>query len=288
VKAPEGTLVNPCFPAAVVGFPDVANRIYEVIMEALTPVMPDRVIAATSGTTTNTFFGGNHPTTGQPYVWYSINSQGGWGGKVGSDGWHNVCFIEANGWDIPAETIEYRYPWRVLEYKLRSDAAGAGQWRGGEGNYLALTPIDHDCIFTVNGDRASTPPYGVFGGKPGATARCTIRRQTGEVERVAATTMKADGVRLNKGDVIIIESTSGGGYGNPLERDVDLVRKDLRDGLISLESARSDYGVVADPKSFAIDREATQKLREQMWKAFEKVRDRLPTIDRKGYRLGSE
>ena len=80
VRAPAGSLVNPTFPSPAVGFPDVCNRIVEVLMEALTPVIPERVIAATSGTTTNVFFGGTDPRTGQPYVWYSINSQGGWGG----------------------------------------------------------------------------------------------------------------------------------------------------------------------------------------------------------------
>jgi len=105
VKAPAGSLVNPRFSAPAVGFPDVCNRIVDVVIAALAPVIPERVIAATSGTTCNTFLGGRHPATGDPYVWYSINSQGGWGGRASANGWHNVCFIEANGWDIPVETI---------------------------------------------------------------------------------------------------------------------------------------------------------------------------------------
>ena len=114
--------------------------------------------------------------------------------RRGADGWHNICFVEANGWDIPVETIEYRYPWRVLAYGLRTDTAGAGRWRGGEGNQLALTPLDHDAIFSLNGDRAVTRPYGLFGGKPGATARCTIRRPDGSDEPIAPETMKAERV----------------------------------------------------------------------------------------------
>lgn len=82
VKVPRGTLLNPEFPAPVVGFPDVCNRVFDVIMESLTPVLPKKIIASTSGTTTNCFFGGTHPATGKPYVWYSINSQGGWSGEV--------------------------------------------------------------------------------------------------------------------------------------------------------------------------------------------------------------
>src|SRR4029450_4233420 len=103
----------------------------DVIIAALAPVIPERVIAATSGTTCNAFLGGRHPITGDPYVWYSINSQGGWGGPAGANGWHNVCFIEANGWDIPVETIEYRYPWRGPTLPLRGGSAPARPREGG-------------------------------------------------------------------------------------------------------------------------------------------------------------
>jgi N-methylhydantoinase B len=263
VHAPEGTLVNPRFPAPAVGFPDVCNRIVDVIMKALTPVLPERAIASTSGTTTNSFFGGVDPATGQPYVWYSINSQGGWGARNGADGWHDTCFVEANGWDIPIETIEYRYPWRVVEYGLRRDSAGAGCWRGGEGSRLALTPLGHESVFSLNGDRAATPPYGLFGGRDGAGARCTITRRDGEVERIAPDTMKAQRITVRPGDVVVIEGTSGGGYGDPLERPVELVARDVLDGLVSVARARSEYGVVVD-EAGAVDLAATAVLRSEV------------------------
>jgi N-methylhydantoinase B len=285
LKAPSGTLVNPVFPAPAVGFPDVCNRIVDIIMEALTPAIPDRVIAATSGTTTNCFFGGLHPATRRPYVWYNINSQGGWGGRADGDGWHNVCFIEANGWDIPVETIEYRYPWRVVAYKLREDDSGAGKFRGGKGNYLALTPLGHEVNFAVNGDRAATAPYGVFGGKPGATGRCTIHRRDGTQERIAPEMMKADGVLIRSGDVVIIEAPSGGGYGNPLERDVELVRKDVRDGIVSLEAAQRDYGVVFQADGHWIDLAATERLRERMLRAYRARETELNGINWRPYTL---
>ncbi|MBV9608047.1 MAG: hydantoinase B/oxoprolinase family protein, partial [Acidobacteria bacterium] len=283
IKAPVGTMVNPVFPAAAVGFPDVCNRIVDVIMEALTPVMPERVIASTSGTTTNCFFGGMHPANARPYVWYNINSQGGWGGRGDGDGWHDVCFIEANGWDIPVETIEYRYPWRVLAYKLREDDSGAGKFRGGKGSYLALTPLGHDVEFAINGDRAVTAPYGLFGGKPGSTGRCTVYRSDGSTERIAPEMMKADGVVIRSGEVIIIEAPSGGGYGNPLERKVELVAKDVRDAIVSRESARLDYGVVFDDTGSHVDATATSELRERMRRAFQKREREFSGINRHSY-----
>jgi N-methylhydantoinase B len=196
-------------------------------------------------------------------VWYSINSQGGWGGRQGADGWHDTCFVEANGWDIPVETIEYRYPWRVVEYGLRGDSAGAGRWRGGEGSRLALTPLGHESVFSLNGDRAATPPYGLFGGRPGAGARCTITRRDGEVERIAPDTMKAQRISVRPGDVVVIEGTSGGGYGDPLERPVELVARDVLDGLVSVARARSEYGVVVD-EAGAVDLAATAALRSEV------------------------
>jgi N-methylhydantoinase B len=288
VKAPSGTLVNPNFPAPAVGFPDVCNRIVEVIMEALTPVIPERVIAATSGTTTNCFFGGIHPASGQPYVWYNINSQGGWGGRKGADGWHNVCFIEANGWDIPAETIEYRYPWRVLSYKLRDEDSGAGQFRGGKGNYIALTPLGHDVQFAINGDRAVTLPYGIFGGKPGIGGSCTIYRKNGEIKRVAPRMLKADRLVLRQGDIIIIKAPNGGGYGNPLDRTIEAVRADLLDGFVSRGSARRDYGVVFRAGSDEVDINATSGLRARMLKRFEALASKLSTINREPYCLDDQ
>jgi N-methylhydantoinase B len=285
ITAPAGSLVNPRFPAPAVGFPDVSNRIVDVVIAALAPVVPERVIAATSGTTCNTFLGGRHPATGDPYVWYSINSQGGWGGRAGANGWHNVCFIEANGWDIPVETIEYRYPWRVLAYRLRGDSAGAGRWRGGEGNHLELSPVGHDAVFSLNGDRARTPPFGLFGGKPGATARCHIRRRDGTEEEVAPRTMKAERLAVREGDVLVVDATSGAGYGNPLERDAQAVLDDVLDGILSRERARTQYGVVVDPDTGQLDEEKTDELRGELGRAYDEIAPGLDPVDRGGYEL---
>ena len=285
VRAPSGSLVNPLPPSPAVGFPDVCNRIVDVVIQALAPVMPERVIAATSGTTCNAFLGGRHPETGEPYVWYSINSQGGWGGRAEADGWHNVCFIEANGWDIPVETIEYRYPWRVRSYRLRTDAAGAGRHRGGEGNHMELSPVGHDAVLALSGDRARTRPFGLFGGQPGATARCFIRGSDGSEVKVAPTTMKAENVIVGADDVLVIEATSGAGYGNPLERDAARVLEDVVDGLLSIERARREYGVVIEPATRTVDHGSTLTLRGELQVAFEAMSPERPAVDRVGYDL---
>jgi N-methylhydantoinase B len=181
------------------------------------------------------------------------------------------------------ETIEYRYPWRVHAYRLRTDAAGAGRWRGGEGSHLELSPVGHDAVLSLNGDRARTRPFGLFGGKPGATARCVIRRSDGSEERIAPATMKAERVAVREGDVLVIEATSGAGYGNPLERPPELVLRDVVDGLLSAERARTEYGVVVELPTRSVDHEATEALREDLARAFAALE--LPPVDREGYDL---
>jgi N-methylhydantoinase B len=139
-------------------------------------------------------------------------------------------------------------------------------------------------VFSLNGDRAATRPYGLFGGQPGASARCMIHRREGTVERIAPATMKAQRIAVHPGDVVVIEGTSGGGYGNPLERPVESVARDVRDGLLSAERAKRDYGVVLDT-SGAIDLEATASLRARLSARFHELAERLPMIDRDGYSL---
>jgi hypothetical protein len=164
------------------------------------------VIAATSGTTCNAFLGGQHPETGEPYVWYSINSQGGWGGRAEADGWHNVCFIEANGWDIPVETIEYRYPWRVRSYRLRTDAAGAGRHRGGEGPHRVVI-VGHDGAAVAT---ARTSRSGSLASQ-GRLLAASSSEQGGGVQ-IAPTTMKAKNVPLERHPRD--RATSGASFGN--------------------------------------------------------------------------
>src|SRR5581483_2750283 len=122
------------------------------------------------------------------------------------------------------------------------------------------------------------------GGQPGAGARCMIRRREGTVERIAPETMKAQRITVRPGDVVVIEGTSGGGYGNPLERPAELVARDVLDRLLSVQRARTDYGVVLEA-SGAVDLDETSSLRAQLSARFATLAEDLPVIDRDGYSL---
>jgi N-methylhydantoinase B len=145
--------------------------------------------------------------------------------------------------------------------------------------------MGHDAVFSLNGDRASTPPFGLFGGKPGATARCHIRRRDGTEEEVAPGTMKAERLVVREGDVLVVDATSGAGYGNPLERDARAVLDDVLDGILSSARARTQYGVVIDPETGALDDDATRELRVELGRAFEEIAPGLGPVDRGGYEL---
>jgi len=130
-------------------------------------------------------------------------------------------------------------------------------------------------------------PYGLFGGKPGASATCTIYRQNRTVERIAPKMLKADRLLVRQGDIVVIEAPSGGGYGNPLERDAASVQRDVLDGVVSSESARRDYGVVLRDDC-VIDVMATTELRTKMLKVYEARSRELGGINRNSYTLDPE
>jgi len=140
-------------------------------------------------------------------------------------------------------------------------------------------------VLALSGDRARTRPFGLFGGKPGATARCFIRRSDGDEVQIAPTTMKAENVPVREGDVLVIEATSGAGFGNPLERDAALVLKDVVDGLLSVERARSEYGVIIDGVTRTVDRESTLALRGELQVTFDAIIGERSVVDRVGYDL---
>jgi N-methylhydantoinase B len=137
---------------------------------------------------------------------------------------------------IPVELQESMYPYRIVEFSLRRDSGGAGKFRGGLGfrkRYQILSPCDLQAMF----DRVKYPPWGVHGGKEGASGRITVLKKSGEKE----TLYKSKAYPLEPGDSIIVETGGGGGYGLPSQRSGDLVERDLRRGYISGEAAARDY-----------------------------------------------
>ena len=217
VVAPEGSIVNAMRPAAIAGGNvETSQRITDVILGALAQALPERIPAASQGTMNNVTLGGRDPRTGARFAYYETIG-GGMGGRNGLAGISGVHTHMSNTRNTPVEAIEHYLPVRVLQYRLRSDSAGAGRYAGGEGivrEYEMLT----DTAVTVLSERRIRPPYGLQGGQPGACGRNVVTR-AGQEETVGGKVS----LQLGAGDRLRIESPGGGGYGRP---DSTLVNED--------------------------------------------------------------
>jgi N-methylhydantoinase B/oxoprolinase/acetone carboxylase alpha subunit len=207
VVAPEGSIVNASRPAAIAGGNvETSQRITDVVLGALAGALPDRIPAASQGTMNNVTLGGHDPRTGRRFAYYETVG-GGMGGRNGRAGISGVHTHMSNTRNTPVEAIEHYLPVRILQYRLRTDSAGAGRYPGGEGivrEYEMLT----DTAVTVLSERRRRPPYGLQGGAPGGLGRNTVTRD-GRTETIGG---KAS-LHLEAGDRLRIESPGGGGYG---------------------------------------------------------------------------
>jgi N-methylhydantoinase B len=259
IIAPLGTLANPIFPAPTIARFYAGNMIADTLMRALSQAAPDRV-AAGCGTLKATSSSGM--VDGKYWVYMDI-TEASYGGRRGKDGMDSVDTLIANTRNNPIEDIESHYPIRVSRYELVTDRAGPGQWRGGLGSI-------RDLVFTapggmsMEGDGNCFPPPGLFGGKEGSVGAVVFNPGQADERPLPS---KFPHMQLRAGDAIRTVSPCGGGYGDPLMRDPLKVLEDVRDGFVSVESARSHYRVVLVPAnpghdSWELDVKATRALRQ--------------------------
>ncbi len=255
IIAPEGTVVNCTPPAPVVGGWETQVRLNEVILKALSAAIPDRVPAGTKGMMSQVGFGGIDPQTGELYAFYETVA-GGYGGRVASDGPDAVQNHGQNTENAPIEETEINYPVRILRYELVEDSEGGGKYRGGLGLRRDYLFPDHETSFTILADRDRWGPWGLFGGLSGLKASYLVESQGETVALGSKVT-----VELKPGDVVSFRTCGGGGYGAPVERDPELVLRDVREGKVSPERGRKVYGVVIDTENWKVDEVETEKLR---------------------------
>jgi len=256
---PEGTMVNPDENAPIAATGEITQRVPDIVIKSLADAIPDRVIAATKGTVVNVAYGGEDPRDGDEYVYYETFA-GGYGARPTKDGMDAVQPHLQNTANSPIEEIEKEIPMYVRRYALRQDSEGAGRFRGGLGVRRDMEFYDHQASFTVLSDRAKFAPWGLFGGEDAAPARYVVDPGTeGEREVASKST-----TLLDPSQVASIQTPGGGGYGDPLERDPELVLQDVVNGKVSAEKARSVYGVVVDRENQDVDREATERIRREL------------------------
>jgi N-methylhydantoinase B len=236
ITAPEGCLANPRYPAPVIARFCPGNIVADTVMRALAPVVPGNVSAGV-GNLKVVAYSGLLPG-GQHWVYMDIQ-EGSYGGRLGKDGLDAVDTLYANTRNNPIEDIESHYPLRVTQYELNVDTGGAGRWRGGLGTIRELEFMAPGGM-SLEGDGSVFPPPGLFGGGDGTPGRVEINhRGENGVEVPSKFAYRA----TRAGDRLKLIAPSGGGYGNPSERDPDAIREDIADGILSAERARELYGL---------------------------------------------
>jgi len=262
MKAPEGSVVNCKFPAAVAARMQIGHFLTEIVYRALAEAMPERVIAGSGGTpaTMNVFYGKRKD--GSP--WHSVIIRGGGMGASYLNDGHYVSIFPANGANTPVEILESDTPLIVEKRELLTDSGGPGKMKGGLGRRVVFRVPDDDFAplglvnLGIQSGRYRYPAEGLFGGKTGSRAQFLVNGRPGDPYGLS---------QIEAGDVIIMDAAGGGGYGVPIERDPEIVEKDVIEGYVSLERAREDYGVVINQKTMKVDRDATEKLRKSLKQA---------------------
>ncbi len=260
IIAPEGSIVNPVFPAACTGGNEVTCIIHNTVFRALAQIREAHVMACDHGSSNNMIISGRDPSSGERYVIYEY-PEGGWGGNRDRDGLSAVWSIVGNTWNVPVEVVEERFPVRVERYELRTDSGGAGTHRGGLGIRRDHRLLGHDAGLSIVANRVRIPPWGLEEGHAGAPAGFVI--DPGEPsERPAAPEFgsKAHDVTLRSGEVISQLTAGGGGWGDPARRAPEAVAADVRAGYVSPSAAESEYLVAVDARG-VLDDAATARLR---------------------------
>jgi len=218
------------------------NLLIDLGLRALSPAMPDRIPAASYGDQMPTIAFGPHPETGKLFIQGDLNA-GGTGGRPTFDGESGmIIFAGSTARNNPVEVVESRLPLlRILKYGLRQDSGGAGKFRGGLG-IERVYEFAIPAFITFSLERKATPPWGLAGGLAGAVNGVEITSPDGSVRHVRKATQHP----IAAGERVRIMTGGGGGLGAPSERDPEAVRRDVREGYVSQETARRDYGISVD------------------------------------------
>ena len=240
IHVPDGTPLSAEYPSACGGYLEPMGRVIDVVFGALSQAIPDRAPAAFFGTIGVVAISGTHPRTKNYYVGV-FPYPGGYGASKASDGLVNGTPPQSMANFMSLEMSEHRFPLRFDHFRLREDSGGAGWHRGGCGTEYGFTTLS-DTIVSVLGDRVDHAPFGILGGGPAAASKVEFH-SGGRVWKPELRS-KQEKEPLVAGDSLHVASPGGGGWGNPLQRDLAAVERDLNLGTISRATAETAYGAV--------------------------------------------
>jgi N-methylhydantoinase B len=246
----HGSVFHPKHPAASGIYYEIGIRLHDLIMRCLAEHMPDRIPAGGFASICGTLFGGIHPDTGRSYAVIEPEL-GGWGGSPTGDGMPGqFSAFHGETYNCPAEVAEARYGVTVDYLSFHDEDGGAGFHRGGKGVRIDYRIKSDNAWLTVAYTRDKVPPWPLKGGQPGSSNHILIQRANGETERYAV----VSGLTLNTDDVIRVMTSTGAGWGDPLERPLELVKQDVKNGYVTLEQAEKGYGVLLNPDTLEVEK----------------------------------
>lgn len=255
VRIPQGSLLKPNYPAALSGRTHALGRIFDVMGGLLGQGAPEALNAAGFSDSPHLFYSG-YDAKGQWFQLFQIGF-GGIPGRPAGDGpdGHSLWPSFTN---VPNEFIEAYFPLRIEKYEPIADSGGAGLHRGGNGLSVAYRFLC-DGVISIHDERWLTYPWGVNGGAPGQRSSKRLERIDGAAQWLPA---KCEDVAVKTGDLLFFNTWGGGGWGDPLQRDPELVRSDVERGLVSAAGAKR-YGVALQEDG-RVDEQATKALRETL------------------------
>ena len=255
VRIPPGSLLKPNYPAALSGRTHALGRIFDVMGGLLGQGAPEALNAAGFSDSPHLFYSG-YDAKGQWFQLFQIGF-GGIPGRPAGDGpdGHSLWPSFTN---VPNEFIEAYFPLRIEKYEPIADSGGAGLHRGGNGLSVAYRFLC-DGVISIHDERWLTYPWGVNGGAPGQRSSKRLERADGAAQWLPA---KCEDVAVKAGDLLFFNTWGGGGWGDPLQRDPELVRSDVERGLVSVAGAKR-YGVALQADG-RVNEQATQALRETL------------------------
>ena len=258
IEIQEGNYMMARHPAAMASWGRTLPTVVDTIFLALEPALRGRLPAAHMGVLGGpVVFFGNDPRTKRAFVTQSIEG-GGWGGRPTGDGESaSVSVCQGDVRNAPIEKMELRWPILVRRRELRADSGGPGEHRGGLGLETEVEGLVDGHWSLSDMGRQAYPPRGIEGGKPGATSATLMKLPTEDQFKPVNVVRHL----VPAGTGAVIATAGGGGWGQPFRRDPMLVRQDVLDGYVTLESAARDYGVVLDPQTLEIDAATTETLR---------------------------
>lgn len=257
VILPPGKFLSATPPAALGLWSIPLPTVIDTVLAAFAAAVPEKIPAAHKGEMGGFAMYGIDESNGRRFVCLNMMG-GGWGGRPTGDGPSAaVSICQGDVRNTPIELLEARYPVFFERFSLRPDSGGAGRFRGGLGVDLAVRSL-YPAFVNFNLERTLCAPWGLRGGRPAKVCEAWVHGPNG-----SASVKKRTRYPIAPDDLVVFLTAGGGGWGDPLERDPERVAEDVREGYVSPEAARAEYGVVLDPRG-AVDREGTAALRERL------------------------